>query len=546
MQPIMPADQQKALGAYYTDESVARFLAEWAIRDRSAMVLEPSFGGGVFLSAAANRLSCLGGHTFNQLYGCELDRQTYEAFWNSHGTELGLDRSKLVVGDFFDMRPDGANFDVVLGNPPFVRYQSFAGSVRQRALQRAAEAGVRLSELSSSWAPFVVHASRFLKIGGRLAMVAPLELLHASYAGPVLRYLRSAFRETRLLTFGKRLFPALNQDTLLILADGYQQPAETVSVTHLASVDDLPADTDLERLSSIDITQPLSSVEGFRAALYRLPPDARFLYQQLARDERLLRLGHVASIGIGYVTGANEFFHLSTHDIAHWQLDRADVLPAVRRGRDLRVAGLAITRADWLQLERSNEPCWLFHPKTAFSQGVAAYIAHGEHVGVHERYKCRTRRPWWRVPWVVQPDLVLTVMAGSGPRLVANEAGAVVTNSLHTVVLSKPVHPRVLAAASLSTLGQLSAEIEGHALGGGMLKLEPSEAERLLLPCNPELSLPDQDLLELDRLVRTGNSPEAQTAADRLFLTQYLGLHDREVSILREALSTLRSWRQHR
>jgi hypothetical protein len=29
---------------------------------------------------------------------------------------------------------------------------------------------------------------------------------------------------------------------------------------------------------------------------------------------------------------------------------------------------------------------------------------------------------------------------------------------------------------------QLSAEIEGHPLGGGMLKLEPREAGRLLVP----------------------------------------------------------------
>jgi hypothetical protein len=33
-----------------------------------------------------------------------------------------------------------------------------------------------------------------------------------------------------------------------------------------------------------------------------------------------------------------------------------------------------------------------------------------------------------------------------------------------------------------STLSRLSCEVEGHPLGGGMLKVEPREAQRILIP----------------------------------------------------------------
>ncbi len=46
----------KALGAYYTDSQVADFLVWWAVRNVTDTVLDPSFGGGVFLRSACKRL----------------------------------------------------------------------------------------------------------------------------------------------------------------------------------------------------------------------------------------------------------------------------------------------------------------------------------------------------------------------------------------------------------------------------------------------------------------------------------------------------------
>ena len=61
-----------------------------------------------------------------------------------------------------------------------------------------------------------------------------------------------------------------------------------------------------------------------------------------------------------------------------------------------------------------------------------------------------------------------------------NEAGVTCTNTVHSV----RVRDRALAAKLLPSWGtplsQLSCELEGHPLGGGMLKLEPREAGRVL------------------------------------------------------------------
>ena len=45
---------EKLRGGYYTDNVVARFLAEWAIADGAARILEPSCGDGAFFRALHN------------------------------------------------------------------------------------------------------------------------------------------------------------------------------------------------------------------------------------------------------------------------------------------------------------------------------------------------------------------------------------------------------------------------------------------------------------------------------------------------------------
>src|SRR4051794_39256194 len=63
----------KAIGAFYTPQIVADFLATWAIRFTEDVVLEPSAGDGVFLGAAARRLAQLGGtNILDHLIGVEL------------------------------------------------------------------------------------------------------------------------------------------------------------------------------------------------------------------------------------------------------------------------------------------------------------------------------------------------------------------------------------------------------------------------------------------------------------------------------------------
>jgi adenine-specific DNA-methyltransferase len=528
--------RQKRLGAFYTPAEMAEKLVAWAVREPSDRVLDPSFGGLVFLEAGRARLATLGAAPAalaDQLIGVDLDERALAA---ARGAGLP---SGLVHSDFFDLVPgqDLHRCEAVVGNPPYIRYQGWDSA---RALALCAAAGVRLTRLASSWAPFLVHATDFVAPGGRLAMVLPAEMLHAQYAGEVQAFLARSFGRLRLALFEERVFPGALEEVVLLLAE---ERGESASGIELLDYETLG---DFEPRALPRAPRPTQAPAPHRKLLAQLLPEAaRESYARLAGDARVGRLSAFGSSGIGAVTGDNSFFLLDD--------ERADSLPAVLLrpavSKARHVQGVRFTTDDLDALRASGQPMQMFvaDARTSGKQlaKAAAYLAEGRAKGVDQRYKCRVRNPWWSVPLPKggTPQLFMTYCANEHPRLVLNEAAALSTNTLHGLYLRDPRRARGLAAGFLNSLTLLSAELVGRSYGGGVLKLEPTEAQALLLP---PLSGIGRKLEQLDRLLREEGLGAVLAITDRLLLREALGLSADEVSALREGHEKLRRRRKAR
>jgi len=227
---------------------------------------------------------------------------------------------------------------------------------------------------------------------------------------------------------------------------------------------------------------------------FLLPADVRELYQKVARDS--VSLGTVARVGIGYVTGANDFFHLRPSEAERHGILGDLLHPAVRNGKVLR--GRAITPAtveSWRRRDQPNFLLRLSHPGR-LPEAVCRYLDSPEGHEARTTYKCRNRNPWYVVPDVKEPDAFLSYMSGGSPCLVANHAKCVATNSVHVVKLVAGQSLARLQATWDRPFTQLSCELEGHPLGGGMLKLEPREAARVVIASETDSRLTDNGLVE--------------------------------------------------
>ena len=156
--------------------------------------------------------------------------------------------------------------------------------------------------------------------------------------------------------------------------------------------------------------------------------------------------------------------------------------PTVRNGRALPSKKLTQANVEgWLQ---ADEPVLLLRLQktTPIPAAVRRYLDSEAGQKAREAFKCRTRDPWYAVPDVKTPDFFMTYMSGLEPGLVRNDTDCTCTNSVHSVRFTKPEKTAQVQQQWTSPFVQLSCELEGHPLGGGMLKLEPREAGQILIP----------------------------------------------------------------
>ena len=213
--------KRKRLGQFFTGMQLARLLAALATKKQFATVIDPMAGTGDLLDAVIERSELIGG-TIEQIDAIEIDRNIAEecgrrlALWHNIQPRL---RNEIYITSAFDVawhneRPS-IGYDLVITNPPYVRYQAVSRSrlemqkqssmdirnalieiIRARAPQKERVVWETLargfSGLSDLSVPSWLLSALMVKPGGVLAIVAPATWRTRDYAD-VLLYLLSRF-----------------------------------------------------------------------------------------------------------------------------------------------------------------------------------------------------------------------------------------------------------------------------------------------------------------------------------------------------------------
>jgi adenine-specific DNA-methyltransferase len=164
--------KEKSLGQYFTPNLIVKFMIKLISEGRvERRILEPSAGKGVFLKRLIDE-------GFQSVTGIEIDPKL------TNGSPI-----PIKVGNFFDV-PIKEKFDIVIGNPPYIRWKNLTLESREY-FSSSSFWKKRMNGLTDILQPFIFKSVDHLRTGGELIFISPSFWMQTLHAEPLRRFLLS-------------------------------------------------------------------------------------------------------------------------------------------------------------------------------------------------------------------------------------------------------------------------------------------------------------------------------------------------------------------
>ncbi|GAB3019240.1 SAM-dependent methyltransferase [Natronobiforma cellulositropha] len=254
---LIPAEERKMLGQYYTPPKIAETLASWAVPDSSSddvpRVLDPASGSGTFTVEGYKQLNQLPSQPSHQTIVDHLVAVDINKF-PLHLTALNIasqnvsektDRIHTHHDSFFNLSPDIDSlfstkvhaeddgevglFDAAIGNPPYIdqrRLYPDKEHFRRHLTKFGPDGSIpyydgdkRFSKRCDAYIYFITHATQFLKDDGRLGYIVPTKWMMTGYGEEFQEFLHDYYKIRAVVAFGARAFEDAFVDGALLMIE---------------------------------------------------------------------------------------------------------------------------------------------------------------------------------------------------------------------------------------------------------------------------------------------------------------------------------------
>ncbi|RKU16985.1 hypothetical protein C6503_11430 [Candidatus Poribacteria bacterium] len=299
-----------------------------------------------------------------------------------------------VTADFFDPEwmfgiTDG--FDVVIGNPPYVRQEKIKHL--KSTLKKRYTCYTGAADL---YVYFYERGLQLLSPNGIHTFICSNSWLDVNYGAPLQKYLLDNTAGAVIChSEAEREFESADINTIVSILQNGTPDAD--SHLRFLTFKTFIGDPDIENRRERTRTYTELAQAGTRenrytgdkwGGKYLRAPDIYWTILEKGKD-KLVRLGDIADVRRGFTTGANEFFYLDTERIQEWGIASEFLKPVIKSPRECKSI-----RVDPSQLQFKLFMC---HADRAALAGTAAlkYIEWGESQGYHQRPSCKGRPRWW-------------------------------------------------------------------------------------------------------------------------------------------------------
>jgi hypothetical protein len=453
--------ERRGSGATYTPLAIVGAMVDWACgAGAPARVVDPGSGSGRFLLAA--------GRAFRRarLLGVEIDPLAALMARGNLAASGLAGRAEIRLCDYRQLELAAvAGSTLFLGNPPYLRHHHIAGGWKEWLSRTARARGLAQSALAGLHVHFLLATLCHARPGDRGCLVTAAEWLDVNYG-----------RLARQLLIGPLGLLRLD------LVEPSARPFDDALATAVITGFEVGARSRLIEVRRVGALAPGDRLAGGRrVARARLAREPRWTALTRAgpprRSHELVELGELCRVHRGQVTGANRVW-IAGSDTP--RLPARFLVPAVTSARELFAAGTELTLVAPLRRIIALPAAIDALPEPERAE-VEAFLAWARRQGADRSYVARHRSPWWSVKLRAPAPLLATYMARRPPAFVRNRAGARHINIAHGIYPREPLADACLDLLAAHLIESVSLA-DGRAYAGGLVKFEPGEMERLLVP----------------------------------------------------------------
>ncbi|MGB9762880.1 MAG: HsdM family class I SAM-dependent methyltransferase [Minisyncoccia bacterium] len=427
---LIPPKERHYLGQFYTPLPICELISKWAIRSSDDKILDPGVGSGGFILQAYKRLLNLktGDNLSNENLHKKILDQLFAVDINpfpAHITAMNLamknvrapvTNMNIIVRDFFQISPNQdiiepfviktaggdiqrkiriPKLDVVIGNPPYTRYDEISENTKKSIKNKLKNTikkyklileGSRAAQNPGIYIFWIIHATNFLKEGGRLGMIISNSWLQSDYGIKFSNFLLDNYKIKAIIDFQQRLFQVPMISTLVILLERCSNEIErNINDVYFIFVKN---DTPVENLLKIiNDGEKIENISSKKIKQSKLPKNSTWIrlfessfedFEKILDNDLLIEADKIFDISRGNVTwfmkklegnGADPFFYLKQSNIKIHNLDKyiyKYIYPALTSPRNSEY--FTFTENDWMKLNNKNAESYMFVCHKSFSR----------------------------------------------------------------------------------------------------------------------------------------------------------------------------------
>lgn len=463
--------------------------------------------------------------------------------------------------EFADVFGEKGGFDIVIGNPPYVRHEDIAdptGRVRDKKeykgyLQEMVKMDfpdyfppkTKINAQSDLYTYFYIRALRLLNMKGIQTFICSNSWLDVGYGVWLQEFLLSRCPVEMIIdNHAKRSFDAADVNTIISIIHAPQKKVDdNHTIKFVAFKKPFESVVFTENLTTLEKTNEVVSNENFRVypitnvdlkevgmeyeegktvktgkyvgdkwgGKYLRAPD---IYWKIILKNRnkFKHFKEIANLKRGFTTGANDFFYPSKSVVEQWKIEKQFLKPVIKSPQECKSLFINIDNLetqvfvcnkDIAELKGTNAAKYIHWGESA-SITVKQGGSKGNTVKGYQNLETTKNRPrWYDLGIHDNPHAVWVKSVNVNHLQSVLDCDALVDQRLYEVSFTTDMDKDVIAIILNNSILYLFKEIEGRSnMGEGVLDTAVYETKRILL-VNPELVASNLSTISRDYVGRS-------------------------------------------